>query len=115
MRKGGKTFFHRRAALWTEAKNAIEAFEAASGLTFTAEERPDQFGDSWDEATRKIQKFEAFCDYMDQFYHMLSEAMRVADEAVKAAGLDNRSPEGEKLYNQTRKEYEEEHWITFPE
>lgn len=117
MHKGGNTVFHRRARFWKEAVAVIKEFETVSGIEFNQEKRPEanQSVDLWDKAIAAIQKFEAHCDAMNAWYGMLNEAGRVADTAMKEAGLTFASEEGRRLYLEVEKKYTIEHPVEFPQ
>jgi len=88
-RQGGDTEFHRMAKLWDDAKEVF-----------------DQTGKTDSEAAAR---YEEYSNWVDRSYGVVVEGMKAAEKAVKEAGLNARSKEGDVLYGQTRVAYEQTH------
>lgn len=92
-RSKGRTVFHVMASLWDKAKREHDGDASAAGA---------------------IKLYEDYCVAVNNWYAMLSEALRAAEEAVKEAGLLPNSEEGIALNRRVYREYQAAHEVEFP-
>ena len=92
--KHGETSFHELAQLWDAAKAEFN--------------NPGSNPEA-------IQQYETFSRAMIEQYQVLTDSMTAGREAIEAAGLTLRTPEGQQLYEETERKYEAEHRVPEPE
>jgi hypothetical protein len=91
--RGGKTVLHTRFNLWQQAKDEQDPVKKAEA----------------------IKRFEEYGEVLFKWGEARNAAMDAGEKAVKDAGLEQDSKEGEELYRKAHDEYWDAHRVILPD